>query len=51
MLLNLGWIVLGIGIAVALLAVALSRRRRDQDPDLGSVSSNWIAEQRTGQNR
>jgi hypothetical protein len=44
-----GWIILGIAVAVALLVFAASWRRRDQEADLGSVSHQWMAEQRLGQ--
>jgi hypothetical protein len=46
---NAAWIVLGIGVAVAVLMLTTSWRRRDQALDLGSVSHQWIAEQRMGQ--
>ena len=46
---NAGWIVLGLGIAVVVLMVAASWRRRAYDVDLGSVSHQWLAEQRMGQ--
>jgi hypothetical protein len=46
---NAAWIVLGIGVAVAVLTLTTSWRRRDQELDLGSVSHQWIAEQRMGQ--
>jgi hypothetical protein len=48
-LVNAVWIVLGLGIAVAVLMFATSWLRRAQDVDLGSVSDQWIAEQRLGQ--
>jgi hypothetical protein len=43
------WIVLGMGIAVAGLVLATSWLRRDHEGNLGSVSHQWIAEQRMGQ--
>jgi hypothetical protein len=43
---NAGWIALGMGSAVAVFLVAASWLRRDRDADLGSVSHQWIAEQR-----
>ena len=47
---NAGWIVLGIGVAVAIVMLATSWLRRYQDDlDLGTVSHQWIAEQRPGQ--
>jgi hypothetical protein len=48
---NAAWIVLGIGVAVAVLMLTTSWRRRDQSLDLGSVSHQWIAEQRMGPGR
>jgi hypothetical protein len=42
-------IVIGIGAAIAVLMFATSWRRRDQEVDLGSVSHQWMAEQRMGQ--
>jgi hypothetical protein len=47
---NAAWIVLAVGAAaVAMLMFTTSWRRRDQEVDLGSVSHQWIAEQRLGQ--
>jgi hypothetical protein len=46
---NVGWIVLGMGIAVAVFMLATSWFRRDLGGDLGSVSHQWLAEQRMGQ--
>jgi hypothetical protein len=46
---NAAWIVLGIGVAVAMLILTTSWRRRDHERDLGSVSHQWMAEQRMGQ--
>jgi hypothetical protein len=46
---NASWIVLGVGVAVAILMLATSWLRRDHDGDLGSVSHQWVAEQRMGQ--
>jgi hypothetical protein len=46
---SVGWIVLAIGIAVGGLVFATSRRRREYDVDLGTVSHQWMAEQRLGQ--
>jgi hypothetical protein len=44
---NAAWIVLGIGgVAVAMLILTTSWRRRDRGRDLGSVSHQWMAEQR-----
>jgi hypothetical protein len=49
-MMNAGWIVLGIGTVIAVLIVATSRYRRDHPFDLGSVSHQWINDQRNGQN-
>jgi len=46
---NAGWIALGVGVAVAIVMLATSWRRRYRDFDLGTVSDQWIAEQRFGQ--
>jgi hypothetical protein len=43
------WVVLAVGLVVAILVLTKSWRRRDQEVDLGSVSDQWMAEQRTGQ--
>ena len=45
---NAAWIVLGVGFVVAMLIVMTSRRRREHERDLGSVSHQWMAEQRMG---
>jgi hypothetical protein len=45
---NAGWIVLGMATAIAALVLATTWLRRG-DVDLGSVSHQWIAEQRAGQ--
>jgi hypothetical protein len=44
-----GWIALGIGVALVIVMLATSWLRRRQDSDLGTVSHQWIAEQRFGQ--
>jgi hypothetical protein len=46
---NTAWIVLGIGIAIVMIMLTTPWRRRDRQRDLGSVSHQWIAEQRMGQ--
>lgn len=46
---NTGWIVVAVGVAVAIVMLATSWLRRHQNVDLGSVSNQWIAEQRLGQ--
>lgn len=43
------WIVVVLGIAGAIIAFRTSWRRRDQQADLGTVSHQWVAEQRLGQ--
>jgi hypothetical protein len=48
---NAGWILLALGIAGAVVMLAASWVRRDRSPDLGSVSHQWIAEQRLGQSQ
>ena len=45
---NAGWIALGIGIAVAVAALAKAWVRRYQGVDLGTVSDQWMAQQRLG---
>jgi len=46
---NVSWIIGGMGVAGAVLVLAKSWLRREHDVDLGSVSHQWIAEQRMGQ--
>jgi hypothetical protein len=46
---NAGWIVLAVFIGGAIVMLATSRLRRHQIGDLGTVSHQWIAEQRLGQ--
>jgi hypothetical protein len=41
------WILLGVVIAVGIVVVAASRLRRDPRLELGTVSNQWIAEQRS----
>lgn len=48
-LVTASWIVVGLGVAVVVFVLAATWRRRNQEPDLGSVSHQWIAEQRMGQ--
>jgi len=50
-LVTVGWIVLGLGIVAAVFMLATSWLRRGQAVDLGSVSHQWIAEQRLDQER
>jgi len=42
------WILVALGVAAAATALIATRRRRG-GPDLGVVSSQWIAEQRLTQ--
>jgi hypothetical protein len=42
------WIVAGLGVAAAIVALASSWLRRDQRADLGTVSHQWITENRLG---
>jgi len=43
------WMVVGLGVAGALVALVIAWLRSDRHPDLGAVSSQWIAEHRLGQ--
>lgn len=45
---NVGWMAVLIGVALAVVAVASSWFRRHEPLDLGTVSHQWIAEQRFG---
>jgi hypothetical protein len=45
------WILVAIGVAGVVAMLAKSWVRRDPDGDLGTVSHQWIAEQRFGQDR
>jgi hypothetical protein len=45
---NAIWIVVGLGLAAAIVAVISSWRRRDRPADLGTVSHQWITENRLG---
>jgi len=47
---NVGWMAVLIGLALALVAIASSWFRRHEPLDLGTVSHQWIAEQRFGAN-
>ena len=46
---NEAWILLGMAIAAAIVVLATTWFRRGEHVDLGSVSHQWIAEQRAGQ--
>jgi hypothetical protein len=46
---NAGLIVTAIGVVGAVVILAMPRLRRHQAVDLGTVSDQWIAEQRFGQ--
>jgi hypothetical protein len=45
---NPNWIILAVGVAGAVVMPATSRLRRDRVVDLGTVSHQWMAEQRLG---
>jgi hypothetical protein len=45
-----GWLALFVGLALAAVAIASSLFRRHAPVDLGTVSHQWIAEQRFGAN-
>jgi len=45
---NIGWVVV-VALAAVIVVIATTWLRRHQDLDLGSVSHQWIAEQRLGQ--
>jgi hypothetical protein len=47
-LVNIGWVVV-VALAGVIVVIATIWLRRHQDLDLGSVSHQWIAEQRLGQ--
>jgi len=47
-LVNAGWIAALVGLAVAVVMLATTWFRRGDDSDLGTVSHQWIAEQRFG---
>ena len=46
---NEAWILLGMAVAAGGVVLATTWLRRGERVDLGSVSHQWIAEQRTGQ--
>lgn len=48
---NTTWLVGGLAIAAIILAVVTSWYRRGREPDLGTVSHQWMAEQRLGGTR
>jgi len=45
---NTGWIIVLVGLAAAVVAAASSWLSRRDEFDLGTVSHQWIAEQRFG---
>jgi hypothetical protein len=49
--LNLAWFVGGIALAGIVIALIVSWYGRDRSADLGTVSQQWIAEQRSGSTR
>jgi len=46
---NEAWILLGMAVAAAIVVLATTWFRRGEHVDLGSVSHQWIAEQRAAQ--
>ena len=48
---NTGWIALAVAIIGGMVTLALSRLRRTSAVDLGTVSHQWITEQRLGHRR
>jgi hypothetical protein len=44
---NPTWILLGVVVAVGIVVLVASWLRRPQRPELGTVSHQWIAEQRS----
>jgi heme exporter protein D len=40
------WIAVGLGVAIVVVVAILSWRRRQYVADLGTVSTQWMAEQR-----
>jgi len=46
---NALWIVVGLGVAAAFVIAVASWRRRQYVADLGTVSTQWMAEQRLHQ--
>jgi hypothetical protein len=47
-LMNAGWMAVLVGLVLALVAIASAWFRRHEQFDLGTVSHQWIAEQRFG---
>jgi len=43
------WVIAALGVAGAILSLVVTRIRGDRLSDLGTVSSQWIAEHRLGQ--
>jgi hypothetical protein len=46
---NMLWIAGGVGVIAALAAILRTWQRREHSDDMGSVSHQWISEQRLGQ--
>ncbi len=46
---NTVWMLVGLGVAGGLFAIVTAWQRRSGEPDLGAVSTQWIAEHRFGQ--
>jgi hypothetical protein len=42
------WIVAALGVAAVIIAIISAWQRRDQRTDLGTVSHQWITENRVG---
>ena len=48
---NMVWLVGGIALVGVVIALVMSWYRPDQQADLGTVSQQWVAEQRFGGSR
>jgi len=46
---NSVWVLAALGVAVAVVSLVATWIRGDRPADMGSVSSQWIAEHRLGQ--
>jgi hypothetical protein len=49
--LNVAWLVGGIALVGVVIALIVSWYERDRPTDLGTVSQQWVAEQRSGGTR
>jgi hypothetical protein len=45
---NSVWVIAALGVAGAIVSLVVTRIRGDRLSDLGTVSSQWIAEHRLG---